>query len=107
MTLRAMMRRYERERDRADRTGLELAEAIRERIRGGGRGEASAIAREFGWDRRRLRHWLASRTSPAETPIPAEDRRAAGPEDAHVSSRTEPNAATRTEPNRTNRTEAR
>lgn len=56
--LRALLRKYERAQAIADRTGHELAAAIRNRIRTGRRGEAAACARELGWDRRRLHDWM-------------------------------------------------
>jgi hypothetical protein len=68
--LRAMLRRYERAQGSADMAGLELARAIRDRIRYGGRGEQSACAKELGWSRSRMSDWLkvrAGRSEPALT----------------------------------------
>lgn len=56
--LRRLLENYEKALELADRTDQELARAIRERIRYGGRGEASAVARELGWTRGRLNAWM-------------------------------------------------
>jgi hypothetical protein len=92
-SISSLRRRLERERERADRTDQELEAAIRERIRTGPRGTASAIARELGWDRRRLNEWLKVRADrDSRSALTGREVRSTRGDDANR--RTEPNGGT-------------